>query len=313
LPVGASSVPIGKPIFNTEIYLLDRYGQPVPVGAPGEMYIGGVGVARGYLNRPAVTAEKFVPDPFGDTPGARLYRTGDLARRLPDGSIEFMGRIDHQVKVRGFRIELGEIDTQLKRHPEVRDAVTLAREDRSDNVRLVAYVLPANEREPTPGELRAFIQRDLPEYMTPAIFMVLDAFPLTPSGKVDRNALPAPTSERPELATPYVMPSNPLQRTLVEIWQDVLDIEKVGVNDNFFDLGGHSLLLARVHSRIQDVVGKELSMVELFRFPTVGALAEHLDDENGKNQSLQSTYDRAKKQQQARRRRRTVTVRPRKA
>ena len=312
LPAGSTNISIGKPIANNQIHIMGRYGQMAPTGVSGEIFIGGVGVARGYLNRPGLTAEKFIPDPFSDTPGGRLYRTGDLARRSPDGSIEFLGRIDHQVKVRGFRIELGEIDAQLKRHPNVRDAVTLAREDQPGNVRLVSYVLPVPEQEPAADELRTFIQKDLPEYMTPAIFIALDALPLTPSGKVDRKALPAPTSERPQLSTAYVAPSNPLERTLAELWQEVLGIEKVGTRDNFFDLGGHSLLLARVHSKMQDIIDEELTMVELFRYPTIAALAERLGGSDSQNRLLQSVYDRAK-QQQARRRRRRSTNRSRKS
>jgi len=301
---GVSSIPIGRPIANTEIYLLDPRGQPVPIGVPGELYIGGIGVARGYLKRPALTAEKFTPNPFSSETGTRLYRTGDLARYLPDGAIEFLGRIDHQVKVRGFRIELGEIDSLLKRHPDVQDAITMAREDQPGNPRLVTYVLPANEHAPTADELRTFVQKELPEYMTPAVFTPLATFPLTPSGKVDRRMLPAPTSERPALATTYVTPRNQLERSIAELWREVLGMDRVGIQDNFFDLGGHSLLLARVHSKLEELLDRELSMVELFRFPTIRALSEHLGDEDGQEPSLKRTYDRAEKQILARTRRR---------
>jgi len=229
-------VPIGRPIANTQIYLLDEYLHVVPVGIPGELHIGGVGLARGYLNRPDLTAEKFVPNPFSDEAGARLYKTGDLACYLPDGNIEFLGRIDHQVKIRGFRVELGEIEAVLGQHSAVQETVVLAREDIPGDKRLAAYVVPHNERAPAISELRDFLKKELPDYMVPSAFVMLDALPLTPNGKVDRRALPAPDTARPELEKTFVTPRTAAEEVLAGIWTKVLGLERVGVHDDFFEL-----------------------------------------------------------------------------
>ncbi len=286
---GSRKPPIGSPIANTQIYLLDQELQPVPIGVPGELHIGGVGVARGYLNRPALTAQKFIPDPFSAEPGTRLYRTGDLARYLPDGKIEFLGRIDHQIKLRGFRIELSEIEAVLHQHPGVREALVLAREDEPAQKRLVAYIIPAtaqhdaqsdagrSETQSTTSELRAFLKERLPDYMVPAAFVLLDAFPLTPNGKVDRQALLAPDMARPELAVAYAPPRTEIERVIAAVWQSVLQTDKVGVHDNFFDLGGHSLLLLQVHDKFQQHLQQDVSILEMFEYPTVSSLAQYLD------------------------------------
>jgi amino acid adenylation domain-containing protein len=273
---GEAIVPIGRPIANTRLYLLDRGLQPVPIGVPGELYIGGEGLARGYLNRPALTAEKFVPDPFSAEPGARLYRTGDLARYLPDGTIEFLGRLDHQVKVRGFRIELGEIEAALLRHPAVRAAVVVAREEGAGEKRLVGYVVPAGEVAPESRELRAWLQQQLPEYMIPALFVPLAALPLTPNGKVDRSALPAPEERSPEKL--FIAPEDALERQLAQICEEILNVRPVGLSDNFFDLGGHSLLAVRLFARIEQIWEQTLPLATLFQAPTVGQLASLLRD-----------------------------------
>ncbi len=288
---------IGRPIANTRIYILDRYMQPTPIGVPGELCIGGVGVARGYLNRPELTEEKFIPDPFCDQPGARIYRTGDLARYLADGNIELLGRIDHQVKVRGFRIELGEIEAILREHPALRDAVVLAREDVPGDKRLVGYVVAANPF-PTTGELRSFLQRKLPDYMVPGVFVFLEALPLTPNQKVDRRALPAPDTARPELASAFVAAESGVEKTLAKIWRAVLGVERVGIHDNFFDLGGHSLLLAKVHSQLQTALGHEVAMIDLFRYSTISALAKYLSNAPQQD-SLKESGDRAERQRSA--------------
>ncbi|MGH7831332.1 MAG: non-ribosomal peptide synthetase, partial [Candidatus Binatia bacterium] len=225
--------PIGRPIANTHVYLLDPLLNIVPIGITAELYIGGECLARGYLNRPDLTAEKFIPNPFSNKPGARLYKTGDLARYLPDGNIEFQGRIDHQVKIRGFRIELGEIETVLGQHPAVRETVVLTREDTPGEKRLVAYVVPHRDFSPSAGELRSFLKEKLPEYMVPSAFVVLASLPLTPSGKVNRKALPAPDRSRPEQETPFVAPSTPEQKRIAEIWAQVLTVDRVGIHDNF--------------------------------------------------------------------------------
>ncbi|MFE0043487.1 amino acid adenylation domain-containing protein [Streptomyces albireticuli] len=268
-------VPIGHPIANTRMYVLDRHLRPVPAGVPGELHIGGHGLARGYLNRPELTEERFVPSPFDPEPGARLYRTGDLARYRGDGALEFLGRLDHQVKLRGFRIELGEIESVLTQHPEVREAVVVAREHGPGDVRLAAYLTGTAERPPGTAELITHLRERLPEYMVPAAFSVLPVLPLGPSGKVDRAALPEPSAGRPDLGTSFVAPRDGLEGSIAGLWRDLLGVERVGVQDNFFDLGGHSLLMAEARNRLA-ALGHELSMVELFQYPTVGSLAEFL-------------------------------------
>jgi len=266
---------IGRPIANTHVHLLDRRGQPVPIGLPGELSIGGEGLARGYLGRPELTAERFVPDAFGERPGTRLYKTGDLARYRPDGNIEFLGRSDRQVKVRGFRIELEEIEAVLTEHPEVGDAVVLVREDVPGDKRLVAYVVARNERPPVTSELSRYLGQKLPEHMVPSAFVTLGALPVTPNGKVDRRALPPPERDLPE-SRKSDTPQDGLELALVRIWEKVLNVQPIGTTDNFFDLGGHSLLAVRLFSQIERVTGKQLPLVTLFQAPTVAQLAETL-------------------------------------
>jgi amino acid adenylation domain-containing protein len=274
---GAGSVPLGRPLANTRAYVLDPRLQPVPIGIPDELYIGGPGVTRGYLNRPELTAERFIPDPFGDEPGARLYKTGDLARYLPDGNIEFLGRLDHQVKVRGFRVEPGEVKAALMEHLEVREAVVVAREDETGDKRLVAYcVVLTEQQEPTTSELRSFLKQKLPEHMVPAAFVMLEALPLTPNGKVDRHALPMPDRTRPELDRIFVPPRSPVEQTVAGTWSEVLGLERVGVHDNFLELGGHSLLATQVIARLCGALGIELPVSSLFESPTVAGLAEKI-------------------------------------
>ncbi len=272
------SIPIGKPIPNTRIYLLDEGLNPVPVGVPGEMYIGGDGVARGYLHRPDLTAERFVPDPFAGEPGARLYRTGDLVKYLADGNMEFLGRIDHQVKIRGFRIELGEIEAVLGKHPALREVVVVARESEQAGVdkRLVAYVVPAGETVPAINELRGYLQEKLPQYMIPSFFVKLDALPLTPNGKVDRKALPAPTETRSEMLDEFVAPRTPTEELLAETYGKVLGVSRVSIRDNFFEIGGHSLLATQLMSRIRDVFEVELPLRAIFEAPTVAELSKKI-------------------------------------
>ncbi|HEX5758263.1 MAG TPA: amino acid adenylation domain-containing protein [Thermoanaerobaculia bacterium] len=271
---GAESEPtIGRAVGGSRAYVLDRRLHPCPPGVPGELYLGGEGLARGYLHRPELTAESFVPDPFAAAPGARLYRTGDLARWLPAGELEFLGRIDHQVKLRGFRIELGEIEAALAAHPAVRETVVLAREDEPGEKRLVAYVVP-REGALDLAELRGHLVRRLPDYMVPAAFVVLPALPLTPNGKVDRKALPAPAWEAGERPA---APRTPAEELVAGIWTDVLRRPDVGPEDDFFALGGHSLLATQVVSRVRDVFGVELPLRKLFELPTVAAFAGHLE------------------------------------
>ena len=264
---------IGRPISNTQIYILDGNLNPVPVGVSGELHISGKGLARGYLNRPDLTAEKFIPNPFSSEPGACLYRTGDLARYLPGGNIEFLGRIDHQIKLRGFRIELGEIEAVLTSYDGVGDTVVLAREDVAGDKRLVAYIVSNREDTPTSQDLRNYLKQKLPDYMVPSAFVFLDSLPLTPNGKVDRGSLPPPNQSRPELEENYVTPRTPVEEVLADIWVEVLNLERVSIHDNFFELGGHSLLATQVIARIRSAFQIEIPLRALFEKPTVEELA----------------------------------------
>jgi aspartate racemase len=268
-----TEIPIGRPISNSQVYVLDRYLQPVPLGVPGELYIWGYGVARGYLNQPELTAEKFIAHPFSTNPGARLYKTGDVVRYRPDDNLEFIGRTDHQVKIRGFRIELGEIESALSQHPSVREGVVLAREDVLGDKRLVAYIVSNQQPGLSTDNLRSFLKQKLPEYMRPTAFVFLDSLPLTPNGKVDHRALPAPDQARPELVVTFVAPRTPVEELLAGIWVAVLKVENVGVHDNFFELGGHSLLATQVISRVHDTFGLNLPVRTLFENPTIDGFA----------------------------------------
>ncbi|MEW6367291.1 MAG: non-ribosomal peptide synthase/polyketide synthase [Acidobacteriota bacterium] len=269
---GLREMPIGGPIPRSHVYVMDPNLDLVPVGIPGELHIGGDGLARGYLNHPETTAERFVPNPFAVRPGDRLYKTGDLVRWRPDGAIEFLGRIDHQVKVRGFRVELGEVEAVLAQHPSLIGCAVTAREDSAGDRRLVAYVVAAQDRAPAPGELRAYLQERMPSYMVPSTIILLDSLPLTPSGKVDRRALPAPDRIRPDLESSFAAPTNEIEENLVEIWCDVLGLEQVGINDNFFELGGHSLLLPQVIHRVRETFQIDVPLRSLFEDPTIASL-----------------------------------------
>ncbi|MEA2694109.1 MAG: hypothetical protein QOJ16_3496, partial [Acidobacteriota bacterium] len=308
IPTGgpaAGAVPIGRPIADTRLYLLDEGLRPVPVGVPGELYIGGAGLARGYLDLPGQTAARFVPDPCGGERGGRLYRSGDLARYLPDGRLEYLGRADHQVKVRGFRIEPGEIEAVLVQHPGVREAVVVGRHGGPGDLRLVAYWVPGQEATgaPSPGELKRFLAGRLPAYMLPATLVRLAALPLTAHGKVDRDALPVPDAARPELESAYTAPVSPAERRIAEVWQRVLRLEKVGIDDNFFDAGGHSLLMVEVQAQLQEVLATEIDLVALFEHATVRSLAAHLRGGDSAP-SLSHVHERAERQQRAAERKR---------
>ncbi|MBN3923763.1 non-ribosomal peptide synthetase, partial [Nostoc sp. NMS4] len=279
-------ISIGRAIANTQVYILDGNLQPVPIGVAGELHIGGVGLARGYLNRPELTQEKFITNPFnnskfkipyGNAKGvqnSKLYKTGDLARYLPNGNIEYLGRIDHQVKIRGFRIELGEIEALLSQNVDVQASCVIIREETPGNKRLVAYVVPQKEVTLTTGELRQFLADKLPGYMVPTAFVILESLPLTPNGKVDRRALPDPNLHQ-ELSD-YVMPNTEVERIIADIWQKALEVEKVGIYNNFFELGGHSLLLVRINQQLQEKFGLELSIVDMFNYPNIHTLSQYL-------------------------------------
>jgi acyl carrier protein len=265
-------VSIGRQITNTQLYVLDGEMGLAPIGVVGELYIGGDGLSRGYLNRPELTAERFVPNPFSAAAGARLYYTGDLVRYRADGQLEFLGRRDHQVKIRGFRIELGEIEAALNRYEGVEDSLVMARADASGSQTLVGYVVAGATADG--AEIRRGLRQNLPEYMVPSIVMVLPAWPLNANGKVDRKALPNPEAADRESA--FVAPQSEMEKSIATLWQELLHLEKVGIFDNFFDLGGHSLLAVRVHAALRESTGRPLLLTDLFKYPTVAALASHL-------------------------------------
>jgi amino acid adenylation domain-containing protein len=287
LSPAATSIPIGRPIANTTVYVLDRNHQPVPIGVPGELWTGGDGLAQGYLNQPDLTAERFIADPFSDEPGARLYRSGDLVRYLPDGSLEFLGRIDQQVKIRGFRIELGEIETVLAQHPAVREAVVAKREDTPGDCRLVAYVVLQPDAGGTIDRPRQFLKEKLPDYMIPSAVVVMKALPLSPNGKVDRRALPKPERSENAAGSDIVKPRSVTEEVVVGIWEDVLKIERVGIHDNFFEVGGDSLLATLAVVRLGKAFQVDLPVSLLFSKPTLADLSERIDQLRSSKRGVQ--------------------------
>jgi natural product biosynthesis luciferase-like monooxygenase protein len=291
------TVPLGRPIANTRLYVLDRLLQPVPLGVPGELFIGGESVATGYWHRPELTAEKFLPDPFVPDHGARMYRTGDLVRFLAGGELEFLGRLDHQAKVRGYRVELGEIESVLQHFPGVREGVVVTRPDASGDQQLVAYLTAA--APPAIEELRRFLGSHLPDYMVPATYVVLEHLPLTPNGKIDRGALPAPDSTRPSLATTFAAPRPGVEQAVAEVWSKVLNVKNPGADDNFFDLGGHSLRVAQVQAKLREQLGIELPMLALFQYPTIRSLARCIGEKPGEGRLHQEVAQRAQRQRAA--------------
>ncbi len=290
----AQEVPIGGAIANVQTYVLDQHGQPVPVGVPGELHIGGMGLARGYLTRPALTAERFIAHPFSEDTQARLYKTGDLVRYLPDRNLEFLGRIDQQVKIRGFRVELGEIETALAHHPMVQGAVVVARPDVSGSQQLIAYLI-ANNEAPTASTLPSYLKESLPAYMIPSMFVWLDSFPLTPSGKIDRKVLPEPDPSQRTIDHEFVAPRTSVEKQLAQIWCDLLKIEQVGIYDNFFELGGHSLLATQLLTRIRHEYQIEMALTVIFEAPTIAEFTVKLTlaiggNEHNKNDDSDIVY-----------------------
>jgi acyl-CoA synthetase (AMP-forming)/AMP-acid ligase II/acyl carrier protein len=272
----ATSVPIGRPIANTRVYVLDPHLKPCPVGAPGELFIAGDGLARGYVNRPDLTADKFIPDPYSKRGGERLYRSGDIVRYLAGGELEFMGRADRQVKIRGFRIEIGEVEAALGECEGVGQCAVISESDGRGEKRLVGYVTREGEGASV-GEIKGRLKERIPEYMMPWVIVMMEEMPLNANGKIDRSALPAPDSLRTELYEMFVSPRTPIERVLADIWTEVLQVKQVGVFDNFFDLGGHSLLATRIISRVRDACQVKLPMTSFFEAPTVAQLAEVVD------------------------------------
>jgi amino acid adenylation domain-containing protein len=289
-----SSIPIGRPIANTQVYLLDSENQLVPSGEAGELCIGGDGLARGYLNQPELTAAKFVRHPFRDEPEARIYKTGDLARYRPDGTIEFLGRSDNQVKISGYRIELGEIETVVMQYPSVRSTVVIARQDTPGEKKLVAYVV-ASEQGCSFAELRVYLQQKLPAYMMPSAFVLMDALPLSPNGKVDRAVLPVPLVAHPEPPRAKSAQSD-MEQKIESAWLKVLVLQQVGLDDNFFDVGGDSLQLLAVHAEIQKKIESEFPLTDLFEYSTIRSLARHLAGTSGQRASMAKAIERARQQ-----------------
>jgi acyl carrier protein len=308
-PVTSAHPTIGHPIANAQTYILDKNLKPTGVHLAGELHIGGAGLARGYLDAPDKTAERFIPDGLSGNVGARLYRTGDLARQFPNGTIGFIGRNDSQVKVRGRRIELGEIEAALQQHDKVRQAIVtaavIAREGNkspdiySKDVRLVGYVTAESGQKIDVAELRRTLSGRLPDYMLPSFLVVVDELPLTRNGKVDITALPPPESVNTARDENYVAPRNEIETTITRIWQEALGVERIGVNDNFFDAGGHSLLMVQVHNKLTELFEKKISIVEMFAKPTISALAEYFSETNGHVPKFDKVMDRAARRRQA--------------
>ena len=273
-------MPIGRPIANTLLHIVDAGGKRTPIDVPGELWIGGEQVARGYINRPELTASAFIDDPFCTKPGSRVYRTGDLVRWRADGAVEFLGRIDHQIKLRGFRIELGEIEAQLDALPGISQSVVLLREDVPGLKQLVAYVIAADGQNPDAEQIRSALGRELPDYMVPAAVLALEHFPLSPNGKLDRKALPAP--EAPTSGMVYTAPESPIEKELATMWAELLGADKVGIHDDFFALGGHSLVAMQMVSRIMTAMQVELPLDALFNAPTIAGLARQIDEHAAK-------------------------------
>jgi amino acid adenylation domain-containing protein len=291
-----TSIPIGRPIANTQVYLFDSENELVPVGVEGELCIAGDGLARGYLNQPGLTAEKFVPHPFSKESGARIYKTGDLARYRPDGTIDFLGRLDGQVKISGYRIELGEIESVLMHHPGVKSAAVLARQDTPGEKKLAAYIV-AKSADCSVNDLRTFLQGKLPAYMVPSAFVLMDSLPLSPNGKVDRAVLPAPEAIQVSPAEAPNSPQSEIEQKIASVWQRVLGLKQVSVEDNFFDVGGDSLQLLEAHAELQKTLSPDLVITDLFEYPTVRALAKHVGGTQSSS-GITEAQERARKQQQ---------------
>jgi acyl carrier protein len=308
-PTSTGAVAIGRPLANQQVYILDANRQPMPVGVPGELWIAGDGVARGYWKRPDLTKEKFVTDPF--RANNRMYRTGDLVRHRTDGVIDFLGRVDHQVKLRGHRIELGEIEAALMQHSDVRQAVVVLRADNPDDPQLAAYFVAAGAEAPAANSLRDFLKQKLPEHMVPALYVPLEQLPLTPNGKVDRKALPAPEGARVKSAQEFIAPKGNIEQAVAAIWKEILKAREIGVDDNFFDFGGHSLQVVQVQNRLRETIGVDVPVLKLFQFPTVRTLAKFIGEQSngaGKDDAFRAKIEERTKLRQNAITRRRATV-----
>jgi acyl carrier protein len=300
--VHSTTVPLGRPLANTQAYVLDAHLRPVPNGVPGELHIAGDGVARGYMNRAEKTAASFIPDPFTAEPGTRMYKTGDVCRVLTDGKIEFLGRADDQVKIRGFRIEPREVESVVGQHPAVREAAVITREVNPGDMRLIAYVVLSEQPSTTLSDLNSFLKEKVPDYMVPSSFIVMDALPRTPHGKIDRQALPVSIGVRPELDAAFVPPQNEVEQTIAAAWKAALQVEQVGIHDNFFELGGNSLSMVRVHGQLRDRFEKDFPLIRMFKYPTISLLARYLSQEENEQLAFEGQATRGRKQQEAMRR-----------
>jgi acyl-coenzyme A synthetase/AMP-(fatty) acid ligase len=288
-PFGGSPVPIGRPIQNAEIYILTPDREPVPIGVPGDLYIGGPGVAQGYYKRPGLTAERFVAHPFSEDPAATLYRTGDLARFLPDGNIEFLGRADQQIKIRGYRVELGEVENVLSTNAAVQEAVVITHEDKHGLTQLSAYITTSEST--TAQALREFLLQKLPPYMIPANFVFLDKLPRTPNGKVNRRALPDPDGSSSKAAAVYVEPRTALEKVLAGVWGELLNYEPIGINDNFFNLGGHSILVTQLVGRLRSLLPVDLPLRIIFDRPTIAELSDYILEQAEDTAEIETTAE----------------------
>ncbi len=300
-------VPIGKPISNVRVYILDQYQNPVPIGVAGELYVSGVSVGKGYINNPVLTKERFLPDPFSPNLGSKMYKTGDLARFLPDGNIEYLGRSDFQVKIRGFRVELGEIEQLLSEYPQVKANAVIAQEKENGDKYLVAYIVPQDGQIIETTAIREYLRNKLPQYMLPSAFVFMDRLPLNPNGKLDRKALPAPDFTS-VTGNDHVAPRNEIEAILADIWKEVIGLAEVGINDNFFEIGGHSLLLAQVNRKMAEVFQREFSLIEMFTYPTISALAAYVAGDT-REQTFSHNQDRIQKQKEAKRKRKELNRR----
>ena len=305
IPSDVKQIKIGRPIANTEIYILDKMQQPVPIGIAGELYISGSGVVRGYHNKVDLNQQKFINNPFKNDSALKMYATGDLAKYDEDGQIECLGRIDHQIKIRGYRIELGEIESLLTQLDSVKEAIVILREDTPNDKRLVAYIVPntttEQKNEFDASTIKGALSHHLPEFMVPSIFIEIDETPLTPNGKVDRKALPKPkVITQTSISTKIEPPENDTQEKILVIWRNVLGIAQISLDDNFFDIGGHSLLVVEVLSELRKLIDKPIKMIDMFRFSTIRQFSQHIDNDDAGQQNFDKSQERADARKAAR-------------
>jgi acyl carrier protein len=300
------TIPVGRGIQDVQLLILNESHRCAGIGEVGEIYVRTPHLTKGYIGDDALTNKRYLVNPFTHLPIDRLYKTGDRGRYLPDGNVEFLGRADDQVKIRGYRVEIAEIQVLLQHHPAIKDAAVLVLEEEAGDSRLVAYVVPDGHEAMDVSELRTYVKQRLPDYMVPSSFIPLDALPLTPNGKVDRRALPKPDGARPDVGISYVAPQTELEQTLAKIWQQVLHLDRVGAQDNFFDLGGHSLLLVEVQNKAQEALERDVSLIDLFQYPTISSLAKYLSQQHAEGPTFQDVQDRVRNRREVRSRRKQL-------